>query len=296
MGQEHPVPLQSGRSLESYIPSKNIYIPVDKQKAVRNGIISAADTALCLSAIPVSLKGEMIMKDDLAVLDVIASNFLDRPIYFAVTCQEDKMQGLDDYMQLEGLALQIVPLKNQSDKRFSVIGNGRVATDKLLENITKKFKWGNFDKERLFVGRSYMPSIQTTRYSILRGAQELIRANQKEKAVALLDTYFKAFPDMNFPFDSDILPFLQAYVQAGAYEKAKVHMKTLAHETTQYLKFYTSLDNDDLEAGFSNDFSYALRTVDDLQAMAKQGNDEAYAKELKEMFKAYSATKTQEKN
>ncbi len=296
VGEEHPVPLQSGRSLESYIPSKSIYIPVDKAKALRNGIITAADSAQCVSAINVTLKGDMIMKDDLAVLDVIASNFLDRPIYFAVTCQEDKMQGLDDYMQLEGLALQIVPLKNTSDKRFSVIGNGRVANDKLLENITKKFRWGNFDKKRLFVGRSYMPSIQTTRYSILRGAQELIRANQKDKAATLLDTYFKAFPDMNFTYDSDILPFLQAYVQAGAYNKAKVQMKTLAKETLQYLKFYTSLDNDDLEAGFSNDFSYALRTVDDLQTMAKQGNDEAYAKELKELFKAYTATKTPAKN
>ena len=295
LGEEHPVPLQSGRSLESYIPTRQIYIPVDKDKIIRNGIISPNDTSAIVSAIPISIKGEMIMKDDLAVLDVIGSNFGDRPIYFAVTCQADKMQGLDDYMQLEGLALQIVPVATKSDTRFSVIGNGRVATDKLYENITKKFRWGNFDKKRLFVGRSYMPSIQTTRYSILRGAQELLRSGQKEKASSLLDTYFKGFPHMNFPYDSDIIPFLQAYIQAGSYDKAKVHMKILAKEMAEYLKFYTSLDNDDLEAGFSNDFSYALRTTEDLQNMAMQANDKAYADELKEMFKAYASPKQMDK-
>lgn len=291
IGENHPVPLSSGRSLESYVPSRQIYIPVDKEKAIRNGMISANDTAAIVSALPITLSGEFIMKDDLAVMDVIGSNFLDRPIYFAVTCRQDKMLGLSDYMQLEGLALQIIPVKTASDKRFSVIGNGRVATDKLLDNVTHKFRWGNFDKIQLPVSKSYQPSIQTTRYSILRGVQELIVKGEKDKAITLLDTYFKAFPDMNFPYDFDILPFLQSYVEAGAYDKAKTQMKILTKNTLASLKFYTSLSTTDLERGFSSEYGYTLKTVDEMQEIAKKGKDEAYAKELHDMFSKYYVKK-----
>lgn len=288
VNEDHPVPLSSGRSLESYIPTKSIYLPVDRAKALKNGIISATDTAGLVPALVLNLGGEMIMKDDLAVMDVIGSNFLDRPIYFAVTCREDKMLGLSDYMQLEGLALQIVPFKNQSDRRFSVIGNGKVATDKLFTNVTKKFKWGNFDKLKLPVSKSYMPSIQTTRYSILRGVQELIRKGEKDKAIALLDTYFKAFPNMNFPYDSDIIPFLQAYAEAGAYDKAKLQMKILAKETADDLKFYSSIASNDLESGFASEYSYALRTIDDMKELARKAKDDSYLQELDKTFKAYN--------
>ncbi|MEZ4949129.1 MAG: hypothetical protein R2784_07055 [Saprospiraceae bacterium] len=60
------------------------------------------------------------------------------------------MFGLQDYMQLEGLALRVVPLKNPSDKRYSVMGNGKVATDIFYDNVENKFNWGNFGQERPF--------------------------------------------------------------------------------------------------------------------------------------------------
>lgn len=292
VGEDHPVPLSSGRSLESYIPTKSIYMPVDRAKAIKNGIVSVNDTAGMVQALTINLGGEMIMKDDLAVMDVIGSNFLDRPIYFAVTCREDKMLGLSDYMQLEGLALQIVPFKTPSDKRFSVIGNGRVADDKLFENVTKKFKWGNFDKMRLPVSKSYMPSVQTTRYAILRGVQDMVRTGKKDEAIKLLDTYFKAFPDMNFHYDSDIIPFLQAYAEAGAYDKAKAPMKILVDNTAEKLRFYSSISSDDLERGFSSDYSYCLRTIDELKDLATKAKDTAEVAELDKVFKAYMTKPT----
>ncbi len=288
-GQEHPLPLQSGRSLESYIPSKQIYLPIDKARMMKNGLISSADSASVVPGIPLNLGEEMIMKDDLAVMDVISSNISDRPIYFAVTCREDKMLGLNDFMQLEGLALRIIPVRSQSDRRFSVIGNGRVAGDKLLENVTKKFKWGNFDKTPQFVSRYYMPSIQTTLYSMLRGSQGLVLSGQKEQAITLIDTYFSAFPNFNFTYDSQIVPFLQTYEEAGAYEKAKKQMKVLANNTLQSLKFYASLDKADLEAGFQSDYEDALKVATELPKIAEKAKDTAYASELKNMFKPYAA-------
>jgi hypothetical protein len=93
---------------------------------------------------------------------------------------------------------------------------------------------------------------------------------------------------MNFKFDSDIIPFLQAYAEADAYDKGKEFMKVLANQTAEQLKFYSSIDSNDLESGFSNEFNYALRTADDLRELAKKAKDDAYEAELEKMFKAYS--------
>ena len=68
-----------------------------------------------------------------------------------------------------------------------------------FENITTKFRWGNFDKKDLFVDRSFGPAIQSQKAAMLRAAQELLEEGKKDKAIAMADKFFEAFPSMNFP-------------------------------------------------------------------------------------------------
>ena len=51
-------------------------------------------------------KKNYIIKDELAMLDILASNLWKRPIYWAVTCREDKLLGMENYLRLEGLGLR----------------------------------------------------------------------------------------------------------------------------------------------------------------------------------------------
>ena len=144
-----------------------------------------------------------------------------RPIYFAVTCRQDKLFGLSDYMQLEGLGIRIVPIKSKSDQAYGIIGSGRVDGQAVYENVMNKFKWGNFDKEELFVDRSYAPSIQSHQLVIRRAAFQLIREGETEKALELIDKYFEVFPDMNFTYDYRAFYMISVYLQAEAYDRAK---------------------------------------------------------------------------
>ena len=135
-----------GRSLDSYVPARNLYISVNPDQMAANGVLGASDTGNLLTRLPFKLEGNSIIKDELAVMDIIASNINERPIYFAVTCQPDKLLGLQPYMSLEGLALRITPVRSEGEPSFGIIGSGRVDADKLLENVTTKWRWGNFDK------------------------------------------------------------------------------------------------------------------------------------------------------
>ncbi len=286
IGEEHPVPASGGYTFESVAPTSKVYIPVDRAKAIASGIVSEQDSIV--DKISFTLPGSYMIKDDLAVLDIIANNAMERPVYFAVTCRPEKLLGMDDYMQLEGLAVKIIPVKSQGERAFGLIGNGRVAGDKVVDRVTNKFKWGNFDKVQTFVNKSYQPSIQTTQFVILRTAMDLNKKGDKENAVKILDKNFEAFPNFNFPYNAQTMYFLDAYMQAGAYEKSKKHIAILADNLAENLKFYNSLSTFDRDNTFRQDFMSDMQTKEQLIGLVGQAGDTAYKAELEKKFAAYS--------
>ncbi len=289
VGEEHPVPLQSGKSLESFMPTRNVYIPVNKRRVIENGTVSLADTARIVDRIEFSLgKDAFLFKGDIAVLDIIASNAFERPLYFAVTCREESLHGLDPYFELEGLSLRFIPVKTKGDPKYGMVGKGRVDTESAFNNIMTKFGWGNFDTQRLFVDRSYGPSVQTIRVAMMRLGEDLLRKGDKARTIEVVDKYFEAFPHMNFPFDGNTMIFLNMYEEAGAHEKARPHLRTLAKETQEQLQFLMfSLSPEELQAGFTQDFSNFQRVKQDLLRIARESGDKELEEEFKAMFQPY---------
>lgn len=289
IAQPREVPLQGGRTLEGYYETKNVFIPVDRQAALRSGAATVADSNRIVSRIPLNLTNrEQLLKDEIAILDVIGSNLWDRPIYFSVTCRREKLMGLDNYMQLEGLGLRIVPVRSDGESIYGMIGLGRVNKDAYYDNVMNKFKWGNFDKEDLFVDNSYMPSIQSMQLGMRRVSFELLRDGQKDKAMALVDKYFESFPHKNFPYDYRTMMMLDVLYQGNEYEKAKPHMEILAQETLDYLEFYTSLlDNKNFQASYADQYSLRNRDMERLLEEAQRQNDTEFLQKWEPLFSPY---------
>ncbi|MFT4665882.1 MAG: hypothetical protein ACI8YQ_000933 [Polaribacter sp.] len=295
VGEDHPVPLQNGKSLESFLPTRNVYIPVNKRRVIENGTVSIKDTARIEDRISFNLgKGNFLFKGDLAILDILASNAFERPVYFAVTCRPESLHGLDNYFELEGLSLRFIPVKSKGDRKYGMVGKGRVDLDSAYKNIMEKFSWGNFDKERLFVDRSYGPSIQTIRVSMMRLGEELLKAGDTKRAVDIVDKYFEAFPHMNFSFDGNTMIFINMYEQANQHEKALPQIRTLAKETEEQLQFLMyGLTPDELQAGFTQEFSNFQRVKNDLLRVARESGDKALEEELKAQFSPFDLGSTE---
>jgi hypothetical protein len=289
LSEDHQQESGGGRAFDTYLPTRQMFITVNKQAFLDNGILSAEETASMVDTIRFNIGADKkyIIKDELAMLDIVASNFGKRPIYWAVTCREDKLLGLQDYLQLEGLSLQLVPKKNRSAmEAYGIIGAGGVKTETMYQNIMEKWKWGNFDKERLFVDRSYMPSLQTMRVSMIRLARELIVEDKKDKAIALVDKYFESFPQMNFPYDQFSAFMVDIYVMAGAKEKAASKIREIAAQMEQEFRFFQSLSTK-FQLGYKQERDYALSTVRNLLKMSAKLEDEALFKEIENKFNPY---------
>lgn len=294
---------QMQQQYASYVPARNVYLPVDKEKAIKNGAINASiPDSLILPAIKFKLKsGQFMMKDEIALMDIIATNAQrgwERPIYFAVTCRPEKIMGLKDYLMLEGMALRIVPYKTPSGSQTAILMGG-VDTDLMYANMvgTKdkpgKFKWGNFDKKDVFINESYMPSVHSLQYGFVRLADALIKEGDKERAEATVDRFYEAFPDMNFPYEQSRMSlqgirFYLVELKSEATEaKAKTQMDILADALVDRLSFYNSLSYSADQKAFEGERNEMLGMTQQLMQFVSLTSDEAYKNAMLDRLKDY---------
>ncbi len=262
IGEKHPISAGGGDQYESYLPTRKIYIPVDKRKAIQMGIVSPNDSNI-VDRIPLNItKKRYLRKDELAVMDIIGSNIWDRPIYFSVTTRPSQFLVNKDYMQLEGLALRIVPKRTPSQRGMGIFGTGGMDTDLAYDRIMHKFRWGNFDKMKTFVDHSYGAGVQANRFVMLRLAMELVNKGQKKKAADIVKKYFEAFPDMNFRYGAQVVPFLNILAQTGDTEALQKHLDILLRNLEEDLTFYNSLGPDELPS-FQQDKQMAQSALRD---------------------------------
>lgn len=294
LSDDHKLPTNGGRDFDTYLPTRKIAIPVNKADMITNKLISPNDsTWIDTMRFDLGKDKTYLIKDELAILDIIHSNFSKRPIYWAVTCREDKLLGLQDYLQLEGLALRLVPKRTPSaSDAYGIIGSGGVDTETAYKNIMEKWRWGNFDQKRLFVDRSYMPSLQTMRVVFIRLARQLVVEGKKDKAIALVDKYFEVFPEYNFPYDQFSAFLADVYFRAGANDKAAAKIREIAKTMAQQLRYYQSL-SPDFQKGYKQENDFAIGTAQTLLRMADDLKDEALKKELDETLGAYMPNRPQ---
>ena len=275
---------------QTIVSSKSFYLPVDYQKYSKLGLQPNIDTSEVIDRIIIQPgKGSnSFTKDDLAIMDVIASNFYDRPIYFAITCQSSKLLGLDSYVEMEGLGLRISPTKVRIKSQLpSIYGFGDVDENKVYDNVMTKWKWGNFDSLKLYVDKSYMAEVQAMKLVMLRAAIEFDRKGDPKRASEMANKYFKSFPDMNFPYDSGIMPFINVLVNSKDFVSVKKQLSILAKETKQYLDFYESQTDKDVFDSFQQDYQYRLSAAQDIIETAKKVEDPAFEKEMQDLLSPF---------
>ncbi len=289
VGESHPKTV-GGYSMVSYLRSRKLRIPIDQNYVDRSGMFSPGNDQGLVNELMVDFGNRSyITKDDLAILDVIASNINERPIYFSVTCQPKKMLGLRDYMQLEGLALRVVPKKTPTEQNL-IYFFGDIDVAKMYDNVVNKWKWGNFDKKKMFATSSLNATLQAHKLTMSRLVRELTLSGQRQQAATVAQEYFTAFPHMNFKYDSYAVPFIEALINNGNLDEAKNHIRLLAGELQEYMDFYSSLDPDDLTEGFRNDYTFDLRAVTESLQLARGTQDQAFIDEITGLVGRYQST------
>lgn len=274
---------QNGEMID-YLPSKQIKITVDKEKVLANGIVKAEDAHLIVDEMVWTIEKDYIQKNEMMILEILANNNWERPIYF-VSTGGDSDVGLSNYLQHEGFAYKLVPIRTEPTDYLSI---GRVDVDNLYNNYMNKFKWGGIDKPDVMVDHNVQRTtlVLRLRNNFNRLASELLAINRVDSAVAVLDRIVELLPQEKFPYDFFTIGLIETYYQANETEKANELLGNYAQASLDNLKYFYSLDKD-LRNLVRYDTELNLQIVQELLAVAERFGQEEVKNKLEPEFNNY---------
>jgi len=234
--------VQSG-TFYNYFPTRNMSVPVDSATVVNNGTVPKELAGRIVKSIDWSIQGNYVQKNDLMVIDLLSQNDWKRPIYFAATAPASSYLNLAPYLQLEGLAYRLVPIKQTAAEQQQ---ETRIATDTMYNNVMTKFVWGGMEKSGVFLDDVFVRSCAlNVRQRIAALGSALAAEGKKEQAIKVLDKCLEITPEENVPFDGTIFSIAIAYYQAGADKKANDLANKLFDNFEKNMKYYGSFKSRD---------------------------------------------------
>lgn len=222
-----------GRELD-FFPTKNFRLPVDSARVVDMGVVSPEDAHLIVDNIDWRINRSAIYKNGVMLLDLLAHNNWERPVYFAITTGDDSYFGLQDYFQLEGLAYRLVPIRTPSRQGYT----GRLHTEKMYQNMVHHFGWGNMEKPGIYLDETNRRMSMNFRNNFSRLANQLLEEGDTLRAVEALDKAIYLMPETNVPYNFFIIPVAESYYRAKTFEKGDAILYRYLEILEENLKFY----------------------------------------------------------
>jgi hypothetical protein len=260
------------------LPVKNVSVPVDKNLVLANKTVNASDSVI--NELRFVIPRNTLMKNDLALLNIIAANKWNRPIYFTSNSQYQINLGFEKYLRSDGMSYRLVPVEPSA---AAVATNSFVNTDTAYSNVMNKFAYGSANIKNVYFdeeNRRHLNSIRDAHTDI---ATDLINRNRKEDAKKVLEKCDKMMLEENMPYgmtsrgnmhNRGSIMFMEACYKAGAIELATKVYNSIKKDLQQQITYYNSLDGQN-----------ALNTDDD------KNTAESYLKALDGIRKQYTEPK-----
>ena len=222
-------------------PTKKVSVPVDTALVRQNGTVNPDDSVV--SELKFEIPKNDLLKNESAVLNMIAANKWKRPICFTSDYSE---LGFGQYLRMDGLIYQLVPVQNSE-----------VNEDWVFDKMMNKFAFGNCNVPGVYYDEENRRHLNTIRYAYAQAAGYLAEHGKKDSAVKLLehcDNYLcnKNALD-NFPYgmvsrfqqhNYISLQFLEACYKAGDSTLAEKVKQSVKKDLQQQVIYFNNLSED----------------------------------------------------
>ena len=258
VGSDDPGKMVStgGNEMINTYPVKKVSVDVDPNIVKQNGTVNLSDAVV--EELRFDIPKDILMKNDLAVLNVIAANKWQRPIYFTAPFDE---LGFGQYLRKDGLTYRLVPVAGQ-----------QINTEWMKDKLLNKFTSGNADKPNVYFDEENRRHLNTIRTAYAELTFDLAAKGRKDEARTVLQKADKMFLQENFPYghisrgnmhNRNSIMFLEACYRADAKDLATKVQKSVRTDLQQQMKFYNSFSGNKAEW-----MAYDRRTTEEfLQAL-----------------------------
>ncbi len=194
----------------NYIPTRNIKLAVNKNEFLKTNSLNDFRMKDIQDTIYFRLRGNYIMKDQIAILDILAHNNWKRPVYFAVNMPGNSYAGLDDYLQLEGLAYRMVPVSNNREEK-SLAARPQVALEKSYNLVMHKFAYGGLINPKVYADETSQRMFSDPmRFTCSVLANALAEAGKKQEAIDVVTKCTTEIPATQIAPDNAWLDLINA--------------------------------------------------------------------------------------
>jgi hypothetical protein len=237
----------SDGSSVNYLPTRTFKLPVNKESVLKNNVVPDNLKDRIADEIVWSIGGEYLVKNDIALLMIIASGDWSRPICFANTVPPDSYLGLQKYLIQEGLVYRFVPILFEQNQQGAIATN----SDKYYDLVMNKFTFGGLDKKEMFVDENSARIGNVLRGSMIRLADDLSRKNAKDSVKQVLNKVIASFKYENMQYYSPYnnmfnmynLQMTEIYLRSLGYAEGKKFIDKLLDDMKVCYNFYNQPNN-----------------------------------------------------
>ncbi|MEE4196511.1 MAG: DUF2723 domain-containing protein [Bacteroidales bacterium] len=269
----------------NYIPTKKFKLTIDSAAILENNIVSEAYADRIVDEMQWNIGNSYLYKDGLMLLDLLATNNWERPIYWAMTVTSSKYFNLQKYFKLDGLTYQLVPVEAESE-RFYV---GEVDADLMYDHVMNTFKWGGIGERNLYLDENNIRMFSNMRSNFGRLAEKLIGEGKKDSSLMVLDRCMELFPEDVIPFNNTLLSVISAYFHAGNQEVATRLAQRLNDIVVAELEYYFGLPPK-FRSGpheMNQEIQTNLYILQELYHITSKNNQQAMSKQIEQHFLNY---------
>jgi hypothetical protein len=229
----------------NFFPVRKFVVPADEAFVRANKTVNPGD-----SVSPVTLeiqdKRTYILKNDLAIMNIIAANKWKRPIYFTAPYTGSEL-GFENFLRKDGLTYRLVPVRN----------NSGVNTEWMVDKLLNKFGFGSANIKGVYFDEQNRLHLNTIRMAYADAAANLADQNRKDEAIKVLRKADQGILTENHPYamvsknnqhNYMSFKFLEAAYKAGDKELSDRIAKSLQKDFQQQLSYYESLSDSKKEA------------------------------------------------
>lgn len=229
----------------NFFPVRKFIVPADEAAVRANGTVNPADSVTAIS-IEIPEKRTYILKNDLAIMNIIAANKWKRPIYFTAPYTGSEL-GFDNYLRKDGLTYRLVPVKN----------NSGVNTEWMVDKLLKKFSFGSANLKGVYFDEQNRLHLNTIRMAYADAAANLADLNRKDEAKKVLRKADEGILTENHPYamvsknnqhNYMSFKFLEAAYKAGDRELSDRVFKSLQKDFEQQIRYYDQLSDSKKES------------------------------------------------
>ncbi len=273
--------MQDGQ-LSSYSPTNKVKLMIDSAYLVSKGIVSKENANKLFPSIEWTIGKGGLYKNETMMLDFLATNKWERPVYFVNPSSIRNIANISDYCQMEGIVYRLLPYASTN----RVEGFSGVSTDVTYDLFMNKSKWGNLNQPNVYVDPESMRSSMVARSQFARLAQALIIENKKDSAIKVLDKANEFFPNEKIPFDMYMISHIQLYYQAAAIEKGNKMAEIILAKCKNDLEYYDSLEAE-YKRSVAQDRAQAVYAVKSIAQICNMYKQNALIKTAEEIMKAH---------